>query len=164
MYNKNAFDLAPEILGKYLVRRLPNGEVIRSMITEVEVYDGKEDLASHASRGKTERNKVMYQEGGIWYVYLVYGMYYMLNIVAGEKDYPSAILIRSTDFIEGPGRLTRDLKIDKSFNGKKISKSNNLWIEDGEKVECITTPRIGVSYAGEWAKKKYRYVIKKPQR
>ncbi|MCI5108340.1 MAG: DNA-3-methyladenine glycosylase [Candidatus Pacebacteria bacterium] len=161
-FKRKGIDVAPELLGKYLIRKLPNGKIIRSIITEVEVYDGEEDLASHASKGKTSRNEVMYEEGGIWYVYLVYGMWCMLNIVTGEKDYPSAILIRSTKDIEGPGRLTRDLKIDKTFNRKKVGKNSNLWIEDGERVKYTRTPRIGVDYSGKWALKKNRFVIKNP--
>lgn len=161
-YTKSALEVAPRLLGKHLVRKLPNGKTIRSKICEVEAYVGEEDLACHASKGRTDRTKVMYEEGGVWYVYLVYGMYHMLNVVTGEKDSPSAVLIRGVQDVSGPGRLTKQLKIDGSLNSLSISKQTGLWIEDGETIpkdKIMTTPRIGVSYAGVWAKKPYRFLI-----
>lgn len=160
-YKRNVLDVAPDLLGKYLVRILPSGEIVRSKITEVEAYDGEKDLACHASKGKTERTSVMYEEGGIWYIYLVYGMHNMLNIVTGEKDYPAAVLIRGVEDISGPGRLTKNFKIDRNLNGLRSNRENNLWIEEGESVkEYTTTPRIGVQYAREWALKPYRFILK----
>jgi DNA-3-methyladenine glycosylase len=133
------------------------------MITEIEAYDGPNDKASHACRGKTERNKVMFGEAGNWYVYFTYGMHWMLNIVTGPKDYPAAILIRGTKEISGPARITKFLKIDKKFNGKSASKKSNLWIEDrGIKIkssQITAAKRIGVDYAGNWANKHYRFKI-----
>ena len=162
-YTQSALEIAPKLLGKYLVRKLPDGKIIRSKICEVEAYVGEEDLACHASKGKTARTKIMYEEGGIWYIYLVYGMYHMLNVVVGKKDDPSAILIRGVENISGPGRLTKQLEIDRLFNSLPISQKAGLWVEDGEiipKNKILTTPRIGVSYAGVWAKKPYRFLIK----
>ncbi len=131
------------------------------MITEVEAYDGSKDKASHASRGKTERNKAMFGEAGNWYVYFTYGMHWMLNIVTGPKDYPAAILIRGTDKISGPARITKYLKIDKKFNAKPANKKTGLWTEDrGVKINPSMIKRgkrIGVAYAGEWADKPYRF-------
>ena len=156
--------VAKELLGKYLVRRR-GSKHISLMITEVEAYIGPNDKACHASRGKTERNKVMFSDGGRWYVYFTYGMHWMLNIVTGPKNYPAAVLIRGTDKITGPARLTRCLKIDKKFNGLLAAKKSGLWIEDrGCKIkhsEIIKEPRIGVDYAGPvWAKKPWRFCIK----
>ena len=91
--DKNAAKIAKNLLGKFLVRRY-RGKIIAYVITEVEVYNGFKDKASHAYRGKTERNKVMFGFAGHWYVYFTYGMHWMLNIVTGPKDYPAAILIR----------------------------------------------------------------------
>ena len=162
-YTQSALEIAPKLLGKYLVRKLPDGKIIRSKICEVEAYVGEEDLACQASKGKTARTKIMYEEGGIWYIYLVYGMYHMLNVVVGKKDDPSAILIRGVENISGPGRLTKQLEIDRLFNSLPISQKAGLWVEDGEiipKNKILTTPRIGVSYAGVWAKKPYRFLIK----
>lgn len=161
-YRKPALEIAPKLLGKHLVRKLPDGKIIRSKICEVEAYVGEEDLACHASKGKTGRTKVMYEEGGVWYVYLIYGMYHMLNVVTGEKDSPSAVLIRGVQDVSGPGRLTKQLEIDRSFNSLPISEKTGLWIEDGDNIpknKVLTTTRIGVSYAGVWAKKPYRFLI-----
>jgi len=156
--------VAETLLGKFIVRRQGKKEIALK-ISEVEAYDGPADKASHASRGKTERNKVMFGEAGFFYVYFVYGNHYMLNIVTGKKDYPAAILIRGAGEIKGPGRLTKFLKIDKKFNGKKANKKTGLWFEDRgiriKKEEIKRTPRIGVSYAGPvWAKKPYRFLIR----
>lgn len=157
--------IAKDLLGCYLVRKR-NGKTERHIITEVEAYDGEKDLACHASKGKTKRNCVMFEPGGVWYVYLIYGFHDMLNIVTGNKDYPAAVLIRGVEGILGPGRLTRKLGIDRSFNGKKASPTTGLWIEKGNVKGKITrTPRIGVDYAGPiWSKKKYRFVLTLPKK
>lgn len=135
------------------------------MITEVEAYDGFKDKASHASRGKTKRNQVMFGEAGCFYIYLTYGIHWMLNVVTGPKDYPAAVLIRGTDKVGGPARLTKFLKIDKILNSKKAELKTGLWFEDrGVKIsdkQISITPRIGVAYAGSvWSKKKYRFLLK----
>lgn len=159
-FNKNVLKIAPEILGKFLVKEEKNIR-IRYAITEVEAYDGKEDLACHASRGMTKRNSVMFGPAGVWYVYLVYGMHNMLNIVTGEEGYPSAVLIRGIEEIKGPGRLTKSLSIDRSFNGKEALKENGLWLEEGVRIserDIKRTERVGVEYAGEWAKAPYRFI------
>lgn len=154
--------VAPNLLGKYLVRRY-RGKETAYQITEVEAYDGFEDKASHASKGRTKRNEVMFGPAGYFYVYLIYGMYRMLNIVTGPKDYPSAILIRGLAGINGPGRLTKALNITDKLNGKEALPENGLWFEDrGIKIpknNIKTSPRIGVAYAGEWAKKDWRFYI-----
>lgn len=162
-FGRTADIVAPELLGKYLVREHGDTEMAH-MITEVEAYDGFEDLASHAAKGRTKRTDVMYGKAGHWYVYLIYGMYEMLNIVTGKDEYPSAVLIRGVDSIDGPGRLTRELGITRALNAKPASKGNGLWIEDRgifiPTNSIIATPRIGVAYAGEWATKPWRFVMK----
>lgn len=161
--SRNTVKIAKSLLGKFLVRR--RGEKIaRYIITEVEAYDGIKDEASHAHRGKTERNKIMFGKAGYWYVYFTYGMHYMLNIVTGPENYPAALLIRAIDGVSGPARLTKFLKIDKKFNGKPADKKTGLWIADGSikiRPSCIkSAPRIGVDYAGPvWGRKKYRFFI-----
>ncbi len=163
-FNRSALEVAPDLLGKYLVENA--GEEQHAFkITEVEAYEGLEDLASHASKGKTKCTEVMYRDAGIFYVYLIYGMYYMLNVVTGKKDHPAAVLIRGVEGIQGPGKLTKKLNIDKRFNGQVAEKENELWFEDrGEKIDqknIVKSPRIGVDYAGPiWAKKEYRFYIK----
>lgn len=163
-FNQQTLKVAEKLLGKFLVRKINNKEIVL-MITEVEAYDGFDDKASHAIRGKTERNKIMFESAGKWYVYFTYGRHYMLNIVTGPKNYPAAVLIRGTEKINGPARLTRFLKINKKFNGKLANKKTGLWIEDrGVKIgkaQIARGKRIGVDYAGKvWANKPYRFLIK----
>ncbi len=163
-FQQDTFLVAENLLGCFLVKRRKNRKIEKYMITEVEVYDGFRDRASHASKGKTKRNEIMFEEGGNWYVYLVYGMHNMLNITTSYKDNPAAILIRGVENIRGPGRLTKKLEINRSFNKLPANKKTNLWIEDigveikEENIE--KTPRIGVAYAGKWAKAPYRFVLK----
>ncbi len=160
-FQTDALEIAPLLLGKKLVRELPSGERLHDIITEVEVYRGEEDLACHASKGRTRRTEVMYKSGGHIYVYLIYGMYDMFNIVTGSDGYPQAILIRGTKNINGPGKLTRYFFIDRSLNGKLLVPSTKLWIEETNlSLDYETTPRIGVEYAKEWKLKPWRYVAK----
>lgn len=134
------------------------------MITEVEAYVGPKDKASHASRGKTERTRVMFGRPGYWYVYLIYGLYYCLNIVTEKEGYPAAILIRSVEKVKGPGRLCRKFKIDTTFNQKPASRKTGLWIEDRGVIvrpgSISGGKRIGVEYAGKWKEKPWRFYFK----
>lgn len=162
-FNRKTLKVARELIGKYLVREL-DGKIIRQKITETEAYIGPHDLACHSSRGKTERNKIMFCKAGTIYAYFTYGMHWMLNIVTEAEDFPAAVLIRGTENISGPARLTKALQIDKKLNGKKLGKKSGLWIEDGESVPSrliVRTPRIGISYAGDWVDKPYRFVLAK---
>src|SRR3990167_11353497 len=158
-FNRKTLKVAEELLGKYLARKIGR-KIIREKITETEAYIGPHDLACHSSRGRTTRNGPMFCEAGTIYVYFTYGMHWMLNLVTEEKDFPAAVLIRGTEHYKGPGVLTRELKIDKSLNGKTLGKKIGLWIEAGEKPKKIKrAPRIGVNYAGKiWSQKKYRFV------
>jgi DNA-3-methyladenine glycosylase len=160
-FSKDVLEVAPALLGKTLVRVFPEGRTERLIITETEAYRGEEDLACHASKGHTKRTKVMYCPGGYVYVYLVYGMYWMLNFVTGKKDVPQAVLIRGLAGFNGPGKLTRHLAVDKSFYGEDLSKSERLFITNGlEIVSYKTTSRIGIDYAGDiWKNKPWRFVI-----
>jgi DNA-3-methyladenine glycosylase len=154
--------VAENLIGKYLVRKIGD-KIIREKIVETEAYVGEHDLACHTSRGKTERNKIMFEEAGTIYVYFTYGMHWMLNIVTEEEGCGTAVLIRGTENIIGPARITKALRIDKSLNGMKLGKKTGLWVEDGEKIpkkKILRTPRIGVAYAKEgWAEKPYRFVL-----
>jgi DNA-3-methyladenine glycosylase len=158
-FERSSLSVAERLLGKFLVKK-SRGKERAYMITEVEAYDGFKDKASHAHRGRTMRNEVMFGQAGYWYVYFVYGMYNMLNIVIGKKDYPAAVLIRGVDGINGPGKLTKTLRIDRKFNKKKADKKTGLWIED-RGIKIKKTPRIGVGYAGKYTKKPYRFVLVK---
>jgi len=161
-FNRKTVTVARELLGKFLVRRI-RGKEYSYMITETEAYDGFEDEASHAHRGKTARNEVMFRDAGHIYVYLTYGMHFMLNLITGDKEYPAAVLIRGVEGISGPGRLTKKLKITKTLNTKVLSKESGLWVEDRgvsvQKKNVTLTPRIGIHYAGEWVDKPYRFLL-----
>jgi DNA-3-methyladenine glycosylase len=155
---------ARSLLGKFLVRQLADGPAVGRMITEVEAYDGEGDLACHARAGRTARTAPLYEEGGIWYVYLCYGIHEMLNLVVGPRDWPAAILIRGVEGIHGPGRVTKQLAINRTLNGATAEPRSGLWLEDrGVRVsrESVqATPRIGVDYAGSiWSKKPWRFVL-----
>ena len=159
-YVRDVLVVAPELLGKPLVRQFADGRQKQYMITEVEAYRGAEDLACHAAKGRTPRTEVMFQEGGKVYVYLIYGMYWLLNLVTGEEGYPSAVLIRGIDGFSGPGRLGRELQLDKSFYGENLQASPRLWVENAKPVtEYKTSKRIGIGYAGEWANKMWRFYL-----
>ena len=143
----NFIKVAPLLLGKILCRRIEN-KIIRSRITETEAYFGEEDTACHASKGLTKRTKTLYEEGGIAYIYLCYGIHSLLNVVTGSKGFPQAVLIRGIDNYNGPGKLTKYLKIDTSLNGENLLTSTQLWIEDdGHSYAYESTPRIGINYA-----------------
>lgn len=161
-FQKNdALFVAEHLIGKTLVRNFGNGEIFRSKIVETEAYYGIDDLACHASKGRTPRTDIMFQDGGKIYVYLIYGMYWMLNFVTGKKENPQAVLIRGVENCIGPGRLGRMLKLDKSFYGEDLETSERLWMEDSQiEGTIITTPRIGIDYAGEiWKNKPWRFVL-----
>jgi DNA-3-methyladenine glycosylase len=153
------------LLGKLLVRKWPDGKISRHRITEVEAYHGEKDLACHASKGRTKRTDVMYQAGGVWYVYLCYGIHEMLNLVTGPADHPSAVLIRGVEGIVGPGRVTKQLAIDRALNGAPAGRGSGLWLEDDGFVvprgAVQVSPRIGVDYAGPvWSLKPWRFLFK----
>ncbi len=159
---RSSVEVAQDLLGKFIVRKI-NGKEIATMITETESYEGLDDLASHASKGRTKRTEVMFGPAGKLYVYLIYGMYFMLNVVTGEDNHPSAVLIRSTDSFSGPGRLTKGLFITKDLNAVLASLKSGLWFEDRgvqvSKKEVESTTRIGVEYSGPvWSKKPWRFV------
>ncbi len=167
-FNRDTKIVAKELLGKFLVRKIGNKE-IAIMITETEAYDGHYDKASHALKGKTQRTQVMFGYPGIFYIYLCYGVHFMLNIITREKEYPAAVLIRGAVFenhvLGGPGKVTKFLKIDKKLNNKKAEKASGLWFEDhAVKIpehKIKATPRIGVAYAGpKWSAAKLRFLIK----
>lgn len=141
---------------------MPDGARICLPVTEVEVYRGTEDLACHASKGITERNRVMFRHGGIIYMYLVYGMHWMFNIVTGEAGHPEALLIRGIGDIIGPGRVTKHLKMGGDFYGEDMTCSDRIWLADSPLVNnYITSPRVGINYAGEpWVSIPWRYLIK----
>ena len=159
-YLQGAIDLAKQLLGKTLVRVFDDGSVVRYPITATEAYCGSEDKACHASKGRTPRTEIMYRDGGKVYVYLIYGMYWMLNVVTGAENHPQAVLICGIGSIKGSGRVGRELQIDKSYYDEDLLTSERIWIENSDDcTEFIAKTRVGVDYAGEWKDKLWRYEI-----
>ncbi len=164
-YTRSTLDVARDLLGRTLCRRL-GGEILRGRLVEVEAYDGPRDRASHAFRGLTPRTAPMFEEGGIAYVYLVYGMHHCLNIVTGPPGHPSAVLLRAAESpngasASGPGRLTRAFSVDRSLDRASFL-GPHVWLEEGEEVPDAVvrrTARIGVDYAGSWARRRFRFLI-----
>jgi DNA-3-methyladenine glycosylase len=163
-FNRPTLTVARSLIGKYLVREL-DGRVLAGKIVEVEAYVGPDDKACHASKGRTQRTDVMFGPGGIAYVYFIYGMYHCLNVVTEREEFPAAVLIRAIEvdgeLIDGPGRLCRALQIDRRLNRVDLTTGESLWFEDRgvsvRKGDVEAHPRIGVDYAGEWAKKLWRF-------
>jgi DNA-3-methyladenine glycosylase (3mg) len=159
-FQRDVLEVAPDLVGKILVRKFDDGSVSRYRIVETEAYRGEEDLACHASKGRTPRTEVMYHGGGKVYVYLIYGMYQMLNFVTSGENIPQAVLIRGIEGFIGPGKLTRHLQIDKSFYGEDLSTSDRIWVEtDGKAFGYRTDTRVGIDYAGEWKDKPWRFIL-----
>lgn len=160
-YHRDCLEVAPDLVGKILVHELNDGTQKRLRITETEAYRGEEDKACHASKGRTPRTELLYGESGIIYVYLCYGIHWLMNVITGEKEQPQGVLIRACEGkYNGPAKLTKYLQIDKSLNGKSITSNSELWIEDdGYRPKIRTDKRVGIDYAGEeWANKKWRFI------
>lgn len=156
-------EAAYSLVGKILCRRFPDGTVKKLRILETEAYCGQEDTACHAHKGRTPRTEVMYSAPGTLYVYLCYGIHWMLNIVTGQAGDPQAVLIRSCQGATGPGKLTKALGVDRSFNAKTLDGLREvLWIEDdGLPCQIISAPRVGIGYASpEDRQKPWRYILK----
>ena len=159
-FEQNTLKAAKGLLGKTLCVK-KDGKILKGMIVETEAYRGEDDLACHASKGRTKRTETLYKKAGTVYAYLIYGMYYCLNIVTEKENYPSAVLIRGVltednvrhsvfNIVSGPGRVCQHFGIDKTLNGLDVF-GKNIWIEDnGLKIsrgEIIKSKRIGVDYA-----------------
>lgn len=167
-FDRPTVTVARSLIGKYLVRVI-DGRSVAGRIVEVEAYVGPEDKACHASKGRTPRTDVMFGTEGIAYVYLIYGMYHCLNVVTEREGFPSAVLIRAIELdgelVDGPGRLCRALQIDRSLNRADLTSGEFLWFEDRDepvgRVAIESHPRVGVDYAGEWAKKLWRFRLRR---
>ena len=144
-YHRPCVEVARDLVGKILVHQ---GQKLR--ITQTEAYCGETDTACHASRGRTKRTEVMYGAAGTVYVYLCYGMHWMLNIVTGEEGQPEAVLVRACEEADGPGKLTRQLGITGAQNRSSVVDSPDLWIEDdGFFCQVVTDKRVGIGYASQ---------------
>lgn len=144
-FHRPCSDVARDLVGKVLIHK---GKQLR--ISETECYCGEADTACHASRGRTKRTEVMYGQAGTVYVYLCYGIHWMLNIVTGEENHPEAVLIRACLEAEGPGKLTRALGITGELNRSSILTGETLWIgDDGFRCDVETAKRVGIGYANQ---------------
>jgi DNA-3-methyladenine glycosylase len=180
----DVIQISRQLLGKYLFTRIGRSEITGGMIVETEAYAGPEDKASHAyGNRRTKRTETMFKKGGVAYVYLCYGMYPLFNIVTNIENIPHAILVRAiqpthglTTILKrrnktkldrnvagGPGVLCKALGIDLRHNGEKLT-GKTIWLEDRgyiSKTSQITaSPRVGVDYAGSYAKRPWRFRIK----
>jgi DNA-3-methyladenine glycosylase len=167
-YDRDTVTVAKELLGKHLVRAI-NGIIRIGRIVEVEAYLGPHDRAAHSARGRTARNAVMFGPPGRAYVYMIYGMYFCMNVVTEKEGHASAVLLRAlepvqnvTEKTRGPGLLCRALGIDRRLNDHDLE-SADLFIGsdgDGARFDIVARPRIGVDYAGVWARRRLRFYIK----
>ena len=151
-------EVARDLVGKLLVYQ---GQCLR--ISETEVYCGEDDTACHASRGRTKRTEVMYMAAGTVYVYLCYGMHWMLNLVTGEENEPEAVLIRACVEANGPGKLTKRLGITGAENRSSVVTGNKIRIcDDGFVCEVVTDRRVGIGYASQEDQERlWRFKMKK---
>jgi DNA-3-methyladenine glycosylase len=167
-FERDAAAVARDLIGCVLVRKAGGGgELLRGRLVEVEAYVGAHDLACHAAKGRTGRTEVMFGRGGHAYVYLIYGMHDMLNIVTGKAGDAQAVLVRAAEALDGweenlsgPGRLARAMRIGRGFNGVDMTtREAGLWVEAAERAvgEIGVGPRVGVDYAGEWAREHLRF-------
>jgi len=161
-FARDVLAVAPDLIGKMICRRLPDGQVLRGMITETEAYRGQEDQACHARMGRTKRNEVMFGPPGYAYIYLIYGLHWLFNIVTGKENEPQAVLIRALERpLDGPAKWTKAFLVTGSQNGLYLPDSREVWMEDGEKKEIITAPRVGIDYADEpWKSIPWRFIAK----
>ena len=164
-YQRDAATVAKELIGKVIERQV-DALTLRARIVETEAYVGAHDLACHAARGRTPRTEVMFGPGGHAYIYFIYGMYNMLNFVTGQPEDAQAVLIRAAEplgdwqaDLSGPGKLARALKLSRAQNGLLLTTTTELHVVDthASSPTILTSPRIGVDYAGEWKHKPLRF-------
>ncbi len=169
-YERPALIVARQLIGKTLVHQGDGGRRA-GRIVETEAYVGKHDLACHASKGRTRRTEVLFGPPGRAYVYFIYGMYHCFNVVTEAEDVAAAVLVRALEPVagippgqstDGPGKLCRALRITLAQNREDLC-GKRLFIEDGPPVTGSLVrrgPRIGVDYAGPWARKPYRFWVR----
>ncbi len=160
-FHRTCLTVAEELVGKCLVRRLPDGSCLRLRISETESYCGEDDTACHAHKGRTRRTEVLYADAGTIYIYLCYGIHWLLNIVTGDENDPQAVLVRACVEAPGPGKLTKTLSITGELNRESILTSHELWLEDDGFVCGVRTgKRVGIGYASqEDQDKPWRFIM-----
>lgn len=167
-YDRDTLTVARNLPGCFLVRKIGT-KTMRAKIIETEAYVGQDDLACHASKGRTARTETMYGEAGHAYAYMIYGMYHCLNVVTEKKDFPAAVLIRAVEIedvphakTDGPGKLCRFLRIDRKMNGWDMTRGEKLWIERGQRVPASRikkSPRLGIDYAKHCREYPWRFSL-----
>lgn len=166
-YARDTVAVARDLLGKYLVRVTGGVERV-GRIVEVEAYLGPHDLASHSSKGRTKRTAVMFGPPGHAYVYLIYGVHHCTNVVTEPEGSGSAVLLRALEPVsnvdgrtQGPALLSKAMDIDRSLTGHDLLSDDFYLAEppEPESFDIVSTPRIGVDYAGEWADEPLRFTI-----
>lgn len=162
-YVRETIDVARDLLGKKLVHILPDGQRLSGMIVETEAYLGVEDPACHSFGNRlTGRTAPLFEDGGISYIYFIYGMHFLFNVVTRPAGHPEAVLIRALDTASGPGRLCRALQLGKDQNRLSLL-GKTLYIADDKKIleaDIEQSPRVGIAYAGDAAEWPLRYFIK----
>ena len=160
-YRRPCLEVARDLVGKILVHQLPDGTQLRLRISETEAYCGEEDTACHAHKGRTKRTEVMYMDAGTIYIYLCYGIHWLLNIVTGDVEDPQAVLIRACVEVPGPGKLTKALRITGDLNRGSVL-GQELWVEDdGVICHVVTDKRVGIGYASrEDQDRLWRFMMK----
>lgn len=148
-FHRDCLKVAPDLVGKLLCHRLPDGTTVRLRISETEAYRGTEDTACHAHRGLTPRTRVLFGPPGVLYIYLCYGIHNLLNLVTGPEGTPQGVLIRACQEAPGPGMLTKKLGLDRSLHGVALAAcGDRFWLEDDGLRPVITQkPRVGIDYA-----------------
>lgn len=161
-FERDCLEVAPDLVGKLICRIQSDGSVKKLRISETEVYRGVEDTACHAHKGRTKRTEVLYAPAGTLYVYLCYGVHWLMNVITGEIEQPQGVLIRACEGAEGPGRLTKALGITGEYTWQTVTQSKDLWFEDdGYCPEICTAPRVGIGYASsEDQARLWRYIMK----
>lgn len=156
-FHRPALEVAPELVGKLLVH---GDRMLR--ITETEAYCGEADTACHAHKGRTARTRVLYARAGTAYIYLCYGVHWLINVVTGEVDEPEAVLIRACEDAAGPGKLTKRLGITGQLNERDVCTDAELWFaDDGYTCEVKTGRRVGIDYAAEEDRERlWRFMMK----
>lgn len=162
-FKRDTITVAKDLIGKWIITNI-DGVEKRAQISETEAYLGVEDSACHTYKGKrTDRTEPMWCDGGTIYIYLCYGLHYLLNIVTRGEGEPEAVLIRAVVGGNGPAKATKILNINKFLNGAKIVDNPNICIvDDGEKYNCYETTRVGIEYALDKDRNaKLRFVLDK---
>ena len=164
-FRRDVLEVAPDLVGKLIVRRLPDGSLLTERIAETEAYRAPEDLACHAAKGRTPRTELLFGESGRLYVYLCYGLHWLLNVVTGQEGQPQGVLIRAGEVHDGPAKLTKYLRITGELNGQPVCGNDQIWLEDdGCRPVIRTAPRVGIDYAGDfWKAVEWRFIAEKEE-